>query len=140
MKIVDEDTLELVDVPDGDEAKNSEALEKLKTKVFDAQRCEELNTLYKNYKKAEAEFNEFYEPFKKELLDLYKDNPELAVTAKNILLTDVKLTYVEPSTRKSIDTKRLKEEHPDIAKECTKKTDISATLRLSEIETYDLKL
>ncbi|MDR3243440.1 MAG: hypothetical protein LBT79_01690 [Elusimicrobiota bacterium] len=43
----------------------------------------------------------------------------------------LKVSYVAPSSRISIDTKQLKEKYPDIASECSKTSDIKASLRIS---------
>ena len=40
------------------------------------------------------------------------------------------MTYVSPSTRTIVDTKKLKEEEPDIAKKFTKTSTVKATIRL----------
>ena len=45
----------------------------------------------------------------------------------------VKLTHVSPSTRSTIDNKKLKEEEPELAKKFTKVTNVSASIRLEEI-------
>lgn len=90
----------------------------------------DFSKIYHKYRKAEAEFKKLYEPFKKNLLDLYKTTPELP---NKIMVGDVKLTYVSPSTRSTIDSKKLKEEVPEIAKKFTKTTNIDATLRIEGI-------
>lgn len=91
---------------------------------------EEFAKAYKNYKKAEAKFKDLYDPFKKNLLGLYK---EISEFPKSIYVSDIKLTYVAPSTRKTIDGKKLKEEEPEVAEKYTKSTNVEATLRLDEI-------
>ena len=45
----------------------------------------------------------------------------------------VKLVYVSPSVRNTIDSKKLKEEEPELAKKYTKTTNVSATIRLEEV-------
>lgn len=89
--------------------------------------ADEFYQIYKNYKTAEAEFKEVFEPFKEKLLDLYKTDPDIP---KNILIKGTKLTYVSSSIRNTIDSKKLKEEEPEIAKKFTKQTKISPTIRI----------
>ncbi len=43
----------------------------------------------------------------------------------------IKLTYVEPTTRATIDTAKLKKFHPDVAELCTKTSDVSASVRVT---------
>lgn len=85
---------------------------------------------YKAYKKAEAEWKEVYEPFKTALLGLYKNEKDIP---SEITIEKVKLTYVSPSVRNTIDTKKLKEEEPELAKKFTKATSVDATMRIEEL-------
>lgn len=82
---------------------------------------------YKKMKKAEEEFNNLYEPFKKGLIELYANHSEMP---KSIVVGGAKLTYVSPSTRTTVDTKKLKEEEPELAKKYSKTSLVSATIRL----------
>jgi hypothetical protein len=47
---------------------------------------------------------------------------------ENFLL---KMTYIAPSVRETIDTKKLKEEQPDIAKKYAKKTKVKETVKIT---------
>lgn len=85
---------------------------------------------YKKMKKAEEEFNKLYEPFKKGLIQLHSEHDDLPHT---VVVGGAKLTYVSPSTRTSIDSKKLKEEEPEIAKKFTKSTLVSASVRIEEV-------
>ena len=85
---------------------------------------------YKNYKKAEAEFKKSYEPFKQNLLKLYETGNEIP---KSITIEGMKLTYVSASIRNSIDSKKLKEEEPELAKKFTKSTNVAATLKIEDM-------
>ena len=49
---------------------------------------------------------------------------------KSIVVGGAKLTYVSPSTRTTVDTKKLKEEEPELAKKYSKTSLVSATIRL----------
>jgi hypothetical protein len=43
----------------------------------------------------------------------------------------IKMTYVAPTTRSTIDSTRLKKEHPDIVAEYSKVSDVSASVRVT---------
>lgn len=43
----------------------------------------------------------------------------------------IKMTYVAPTTRSTIDGTRLKKDHPDIAEQYTKVSDVSASVRVT---------
>ena len=85
---------------------------------------------YKKMKKAEEEFNKLYEPFKKNLIQLYAENEGFP---HNIVIGGAKLVYVAPSKRNTLDSKKLKEEEPEIAKKYSKVTSVSACIRIEEV-------
>lgn len=93
-------------------------------------RPEEFSKRYLEFKEAKARFDEVYEPFKQNLIDLYEKDTELP---KSVVVDGVKLTYVSASVRNTIDTKRLKEEEPELAKKFTKTTNVSATMRIDGV-------
>ena len=135
IKVIDEDTLEIKEivveeVNDGLAEKVAEDLSGL---FRQAMTCDpdEFAKLYKEFKEAKAKFDAVYEPFKLNLLSLYKDRPDIP---KNIVVGgDVKLTHVASSVRNTIDSKKLKEEEPAIAEKFTKTTNVSASIRLEEL-------
>lgn len=134
IRYVDEDTLEIMEkvIDDG----VSENEEKIINLITESLNCDPItfSERYKKYKEAEKEFNEIYEPLKTNLIKLYKDHPE--IPKKNIIIGNTKLTYVAPSLKSSIDSKKLKEEEPTIAEKYTKVTKVGASIRLKE--TIDL--
>lgn len=105
--------------------------EEVKDMVQSVLNCEpdEFYKKYKKLKKAEEEFNKLYNPFKLGLIELHKEYPDLPGT---IIVGGTKLTYVSPSTRTSIDSKKLKEEEPEIAKKFTKTVSVNASVRIEE--------
>ena len=125
-KIINEDALELIETP------NEEKDKSIRAEIMSTMNCdpEEFAKKYNAYKRAEAKFREVYEPFKQKLLDLYKEAPDFP---KTIIIGNIKATYVSPSVRTAIDSKKLKEEEPEIAKKFTKTTEVNATLRLEDI-------
>ena len=43
----------------------------------------------------------------------------------------IKMTYVAPTTRSTIDSARLKKDHPDIVEQYTKVSDVAASVRVT---------
>lgn len=135
---IDEDTFEmteiLVDVLDEEEVKE-EAVGDVISDFADALRgamgctSDEFYEKYRNWKKAEAEFKEIYEPLKAEVIKLH----ETQNLPKNVIVGGTKLTYISPSVRNTIDSKKLKEEEPELAKKFTKTTNVAATVKIEEI-------
>lgn len=128
--VINEDTLEIEEIEVEDNSNTH--VENYTDKILKALDCkpEEFFQKYRDYLIAEAEFKQLYDPFKEKLLDLYKEFPEMPNTMS---IGGAKITYVSPSTRTSIDSKKLKEEEPEIAKKFTKTIDVNATLRLGGI-------
>lgn len=135
IKIIDEDTLEIreVVVEEVSEEMTEEAADDVARAFKQALNCDpdEFAKRYKDFKEAKAKFDEVYEPFKLNLLSLYKDHPDIPKTV--VIGGAVKLTHVSPSTRSTIDSKKLKEEEPELAKKFTKTTNVSASIRLEEM-------
>lgn len=104
--------------------------EKVKEVIQSVLNCEpdEFYKKYKKYKKAEEEFNKLYEPFKKGLIQLHAEHSELPTS---VVVGGAKLTYVSPSTRTTIDSKKLKEEEPELAKKYSKTSLVSATIKIT---------
>lgn len=131
IRYVDEDTLEIkekeIEVKD-----EKEETDNVTTIFEEALNCDvyEFSQAYEKYKNAEKEFNKLYEPFKDRLINLYQQMPDLP---KTIIVGDSKITYVSPSVRKSIDTKKLKEEEPSLAAKYTKLTNVNASVRITDL-------
>ena len=138
IKMIDEDTLEMKDVviDDGEEVVtgtlSEENVEKIERAYRQALPCEpeDFAQRYKKYKDAKAEFDAVFDAFKVNLIELHKVKPDLP---KSVIIGGVKATYVSPSTRTSIDSKKLKEEEPELAKKFTKTSNVSASVRLEEV-------
>ena len=130
IRYVDEDTLEIKEliVEDGTTETESEIFELFEQAL--GCETEEFAEKYLAMKKAEKEFEELYTPFKENLIELHSKRSDLP---KTVVVGPAKLTYVSPSTRNSIDSKKLKEEEPAIAEKYTKTTNVKATIRLEEI-------
>lgn len=132
---IDEDTLEIteveIEVPDEEmpETKEPTDVEDILRAALDCD-VDEFYSKYQEWKNAEASFKAVYDPFKTKLLELH----EKQNLPKNVIVGGVKLTYVSPSTRSSIDSKKLKEEEPEIAKKFTKTSNVGATIRIEEVK------
>ena len=138
IKMIDEDTLEMKDVviDDGEEVvtrtlseKDVENIERIYRQALPCE-PEDFAQRYKKYKDAKAEFDAVFDTFKVNLIGLHKVKPDLP---KSVIIGGVKATYVSPSTRTSIDSKKLKEEEPELAKKFTKTSNVSASVRLEEV-------
>ena len=134
---IDEDTFEITEmyINVEDEDVKDEAVGDAIIDFADALRgamgctADEFYDKYKKMKLAENEFKKVYEPLKAEVIKLH----ETQNLPKNVIVGGTKLTYVSPSTRSVIDSKKLKEEEPELAKKFTKITDVAATVRIEEI-------
>lgn len=91
---------------------------------------EEFGKRYREFKEAKAKFDEVYEVFKENIIKLHATEKDLP---KSLVVDSVKLTYVAPSVRTTIDSKKLKEEEPELAKKFSKTSDVSATVRIEGI-------
>lgn len=91
---------------------------------------EEFGKRYREFKEAKAKFDEVYEAFKENIIKLHATEKDLP---KSLVVDSVKLTYVAPSVRTTIDSKKLKEEEPELAKKFSKTSDVSATVRIEGI-------
>lgn len=133
---IDEDTFEITEmyVEVEDEKVVEEATGDAITDFADALRSamgcttDEFYDKYTAYKNAEAEFKSVYEPLKAEVIKLH----ETQNLPKIVIVGGAKLTYVSPSTRSTIDSKKLKEEEPEIAKKFTKTSQVGATVRIED--------
>jgi predicted phage-related endonuclease len=81
------------------------------------------------------------------MVDLLKAKKQLEETEKSVRskLTEamnaygvksfegngLKVTFVAPTTKTSVDSKKLKKEHPDVYRECSKISNVSASVRIS---------
>lgn len=133
IRYVDEDTLEIMEkvIDDGVKELPEDEAKEMANTFIQALGCDpdEFLKKYLAMKKAENEFEEIYAPFKENLIELHSKRDDLPNT---LVIGSIKLTYVSPSTRNSIDSKKLKEEEPDVAKKYTKTTNVKATIRLED--------
>ena len=76
------------------------------------------------------------EASKKELDNKYKEYKEQIKAAmekygvEKIETDDLLVTYIEPFERFTVDSKKLKTEHPDIYADCTKLSEVGSSVRV----------
>lgn len=76
-------------------------------------------------KKTQKELEERKAEISDELLNYFE-----TVDTKPIETEDLKISYVKPSVRYSIDKEGLQEKYPQIAEEFTKETQVKASIRI----------
>ena len=133
IKVIDEDTLEMKEVVIKEDGETDEMIDENITDIFSqALNCDPdvFTEKYRAYKKATEEFEKVYVPFKENIIELHKTHKDLP---KTVIVGGTKLTYVSPSTRSTIDSKKLKEEEPELAKKFTKTSNVRATVRIEEV-------
>lgn len=91
----------------------------------------ELVQKYKELKKLESEFNDLYVPIKSKLVTILEEYMKEDITHKHILIDGVNFSYVSPSVRSTVDTKKLKEEEPKLVKKYMKDTKVEPTIKIS---------
>lgn len=84
---------------------------------------------FKALKKAQDELAEIESQVKNALLQMFESIPDLK--ANTVTIDGIKFTYVKTSTRKTIDSKKLQEEMPEIYNKFLKTTKVSSSLRIS---------
>lgn len=75
------------------------------------------------------EYKQLEEQFRTSLLEQLELSGATQYTGRMFVAT-----YVKPTTRVSLDSKRLKEEHPDIYESYAKETQVKGTIKLNEIK------
>lgn len=133
IKVIDEDTLEMKEVVIKEDGETDEMIDASIIDIFSqALNCdpEVFTEKYRAYKTATEEFEKVYVPFKENIIELHKTHKDLP---KTVIVGGTKLTYVSPSTRSTIDSKKLKEEEPELAKKFTKTSNVRATVRIEEV-------
>lgn len=117
---------------------NIENVKVLKENILTALNCtlEEFGEAYRAYKTAELEFEKLFVPVKDAIIKSHETNKDLPNT---LILGGIELTYVAPSTRTAIDSKKLKEEEPELVKKFTKITSVGASVRTKDVQVVDLE-
>lgn len=85
----------------------------------------------KRYKKMlalKAELEKEEKEFKDKLADMWGS---LSDAPNSVILDGLKFTYVRPSKRKSFDSKKFQEDHPEIYDKYVKESEVKASIRTS---------
>lgn len=82
---------------------------------------------YKQMKKLQAELDEMENSFKQNLIQMFESIPELETNS--VSLDGLKFTYTKPYTKTSVDSKKLKEEYPEIYNKVTKTSNVKSSIK-----------
>lgn len=82
---------------------------------------------YKKMVKLQTELKEAEEQIKNKLITMFESIPDLE---KNYVLVDgLRFSYVKSSVRKTVDSKKLQEEYPNIYKKMLKESKVKSSIR-----------
>ena len=82
---------------------------------------------YKKMKKLQEQITRTENMIKDKLIEMFEKQPEL--DKKYVAVDGLKFTYVGPSQRNTVDTKKLKEEYPEIYKKVATKSSVKSQIR-----------
>lgn len=86
---------------------------------------DEVYDIIEQYMIAKAQYDNWVAQHDQAIMDIMK-----SAGVKTIKTDYITLSYVSPSVRKTLDSKRLKEEHPDIYEEYLKESSVKESLRI----------
>lgn len=84
---------------------------------------------FKALKKAQEELAEIEDKVKNAVKEMFESIPDLETNT--VVVDGIKFTYVKGSTRKTVDSKKLQEEYPEIYKKCIKESSVKSSIRLN---------
>lgn len=84
---------------------------------------------YKQMLKLQDELKKTEDDFKKKLLEVFESIPELETNS--VTIDGLKFTYVKGSVRKTVDSKKLQEEMPEIYNKFLKESNVKSSIRTS---------
>lgn len=84
---------------------------------------------YKQMLKLQDELKKTEDDFKKKLLEVFESIPELETNS--VTIDGLKFTYVKSSVRKTVDSKKLQEEMPEIYNKFLKESNVKSSIRTS---------
>lgn len=82
---------------------------------------------FKQLKKAQDELAAIENDIKEKLKEVFESTPGLETNS--VTVDGIKFTYVGPSKRKTVDTKKLQEEHPEIYNKFLKESNVKSSIR-----------
>lgn len=84
---------------------------------------------YKRLEKLKSELEKTEKDIKDKLIKMFEEHPEMQ--GKTVSMDGLRFTYTKAYERKSIDSKKLQEEWPDIYKKVIKKSNVKSTIKTS---------
>lgn len=82
---------------------------------------------YKKLQKQKQMIEEQEQKIKEQLIEMFEKTPNLE---KNYVSVDgLRFTYVKSTNKKSVDTKKLEEEYPNIYKRCLRESPVKSQIR-----------
>lgn len=84
---------------------------------------------YKKMKKLQVELQKTENEIKSKLIEMFESISDLE--QNSVSMDGLKFTYVAPTKRKSVDSKKLQEEFPEIYKKVIKESDVKSQIRTS---------
>lgn len=84
---------------------------------------------YKKLEKLKSQIEKTEADLKAKLLEMFEQHPEME--GKTVSMDGLRFTYTKAYERKSVDSKKLQEEWPDIYKKCIKTANVKATIKTS---------
>ena len=84
---------------------------------------------YKKMKKLQEELNRTEAIIKEKLLTMFESIPDRE--QNSVSMDGLKFTYVGPTKRKTVDTKKLEEEWPEIYKKVLRESNVKSQIRTS---------
>lgn len=82
---------------------------------------------YKQMKQLQDEIGKTEDMIKQKLLEMFESIPELETNT--VTVDGLSFTYVSPSVRKTVDTKKLQEEYPKIYAKMLKESNVRSSIR-----------
>ena len=82
---------------------------------------------YKKMKKLQEQIDRTESMIKNKLIEMFEKQPNL--DKKYVAVDGLKFTYVGPTVKNTIDSKKLKEEYPEIYKKVAKKSNVKSQIR-----------
>lgn len=84
---------------------------------------------FKALKKAQDELAQIEDQVKEAVKQMFESIPDIATNT--VTVDGIKFTYVKGSIRKTVDSKKLQEEYPEIYKKCIKESPVKSSIRLT---------
>lgn len=82
---------------------------------------------YKKMKKLQDELTKTENEIKAKLIEMFESIPERE--QNSVSMEGLRFTYVGPTQRKTVDSKKLQEEYPEIYKKCIKFSNVKSSIR-----------